>query len=102
MFNIEVAGVKSAGFANLIAAVFGISISFIGSRYFVFRMHQSPVANQLLAFLLLYASIACLHGLVLYGWTDLYGLDYRFGFVVATFLQVVFSYWGNKVVVFKS
>ncbi len=50
----------------------------------------------------LYVLIAALHGTVLFFWTDLYDLDYRTGFVLATVIQVMCSYWGNKMVVFKS
>lgn len=101
-FNMQVYGMQSAGLANLIAAVFGITASFLGSRYFVFKKHQEPIVNQAMAFGILYASIACLHGVVLYGWTDVYKFDYRIGFLIATALQIVLSYTGNKILVFKT
>ena len=102
MLNIEVYDMQSAGLANMIAAIFGVTASFLGSRYFVFKKHQDPVLNQVMMFGILYASIACLHGLVLYGWADVYRLDYRIGFIMATILQVALSYWGNKFLVFKA
>ncbi|HHW4681225.1 MAG TPA: GtrA family protein, partial [Xylella taiwanensis] len=37
-FNMEVLDLHLAGLANGIAAVFGITVSFIGNRYFVFRI----------------------------------------------------------------
>lgn len=101
-FNIEIAGMQSAGLANMIAAVFGISSSFLGSRYYVFKRQHDPISDQAAKFVLLYAFIACLHGLVLYAWTDVYKLDYRAGFIMATFLQVAISYLGNKFLVFKT
>jgi len=101
-FNMQMYDMQSAGLANLIAAFFGITASFIGSRYFVFKKHLEPIHNQAVKFTLLYASIACLHGLVLYGWSDVYGFDYRIGFIMATFLQVLLSYRGNKMLVFKT
>lgn len=101
-FNIQVVGMRSAGVANLIAAAFGISASFLGSRYFVFKKHQDPFLGQATGFLVLYASIAALHGLVLYVWTDVYGFDYRIGFVIVIPIQVALSYWGNKTLVFKT
>lgn len=100
-FNLQIYDMQSAGLANLIAAVFGITSSFLGSRYFVFKKHEAPVFNQAMTFVILYATIACLHGLVLFVWTDIYEYDYRIGFIFATFLQVALSYWGNKVLVFK-
>ena len=100
--NIEVYDMQSAGLANLIAAIFGITASFLGSRYFVFKKHQDSMFGQAVMFGILYSSIACLHGAVLYGWTDVYKLDYRVGFIIATALQIVLSYSGNKILVFKT
>ena len=101
-FNMLVLDMKSAGVANFIGAIFGISASFIGSRYFVYRNHTNSVQSQVLRFLLLYGFIAALAGLVMYVWSDLYGFNYQVGFIVATFIQMLFSYFGNKVLVFKN
>lgn len=102
VFALEVLRIPSAGLANLLAAVFGISASFVGSRYFVFRRRDQPIAGQAARFVMLYAAIAGSHGLVLAVWTDWWALDYRWGFVLATGLQVATSYWGNKRLVFRS
>jgi len=101
-FNMLILDMKSAGIANFIGAVFGISASFIGSRYFVYRNHTNSVQSQVFRFLLLYGFIAALAGLVMYVWSDMYGLNYQIGFVIATFVQMLFSYFGNKVLVFKN
>ena len=101
-FNIHFVGMRSAGVANLIAAIIGITTSFLGSRYFVFKKHQARILGQAVNFLVLYASIALLHGLILYGWTDVGGFDYRIGFLIATFFQVILSYLGNKTLVFRT
>ena len=100
--NLQYVEMPSAGLANLFAAVFGISCSFLGNRYFVFRKHEGSLFGQARSFLLLYGLIACLHGLVLFSWTDVCGFDYRSGFVIATALQVLLSYMGNKQLVFKT
>jgi putative flippase GtrA len=100
-FNLNVLGWSSAGIANLVAAVFGITASFLGSRYFVFNQSTETLAAQLYRFILLYAAIALLHGALLYVWVDMYALNYVIGFVIATFMQVACSYLGNKVMVFK-
>lgn len=100
-FNLKVIGLPSAGVANLIAACFGIAVSFLGSRYFVFRGHSEPFIRQAAKFAGLYAAIAILHGLVLYIWSDRLLLDYRCGFLLATGLQVVLSYFGSKTMVFN-
>ena len=99
--NIELFQFRSAAFANILAAICGITVSFLGSRYFVFKGHRNSISEQAIVFAILYVSIACLHGIVLYYWTDIYRLDYRIGFLLATFIQVASSYIGNKYLVFK-
>lgn len=100
-FCLDVLKLPSAGLSNLIAACFGISVSFLGSRYFVFRRPDEPIGRQAARFGSLYAVIAVLHALVLALWTDVLGFDYRWGFLLATGLQVALSYWGNKRLVFN-
>ena len=100
-FNLKVLGWQSAGAANFFAALFGISASFIGSRYYVFEGSLEPLFKQLYRFVLLYALIAIVHGVLMYVWVDLYHFNYIVGFVIATAMQVVCSYLGNKVLVFK-
>ncbi|AXI84032.1 GtrA family protein [Xylella taiwanensis] len=100
-FNMEVLDLHSAGLANGIAAVFGITVSFIGNRYFVFRIVQGKLAKQALLFMLMYVCIAFIHTCILYFWTDVYSLNYTLGFLVATAVQVVFSFISNKFMVFK-
>lgn len=101
ILNIEVLQIESAGIANIIAALFGITTSFIGSRYYVYQNHTETVMFHLSKFLMLYGFIALLHGSVLFVWTDIYGLSYHTGFIVATFIQMLLSYLGNKILVFK-
>ncbi|WP_367381297.1 GtrA family protein [Stenotrophomonas cyclobalanopsidis] len=100
-FNIEVLYVQLASVANAIAAVFGITVSFIGSRYFVFRGQQSSVVRQGAHFVLVYVLIALLHAAVMYVWADYLGMDYRIGFLLATGMQMVLSFLANKFLVFK-
>ena len=101
-FNLRELGMTSAGAANVCAAVAGIIASFVGNRYFVFQRAAESRIYEGERFGLLYATIACLHGLVLYAWTDLGRMDYRLGFLLATGMQVILSYWGNKRLVFKA
>ena len=100
-FNLKILSWGSAGIANLVAAVFGISVSFLGSRYFVFQGSVEPLLKQMYRFIFLYTAIALLHGALMYVWADHYRLNYIAGFVVATGMQVLCSYWGNKRMVFK-
>ena len=100
-FNIEVLNIQLASMANAIAAVFGITVSFIGSRYFVFRGQQSSVVKQGAHFIMVYVLIALLHATVMYVWADHLGMDYRIGFLLATGMQMVLSFLANKFLVFK-
>jgi putative flippase GtrA len=99
-FLILVAKLPSAGAANFLAAIAGMSASFLGSRYFVFRNHTAGVGAQLWRFAAFYALFALVHAGVLYLWSDLWGLDFRIGFILATGLQVLMSFSANKLLVF--
>lgn len=98
---IEVMHVTLAAVANAIAAVFGIATSFLGNRYFVFAGRPGSAVRQGALFVLVYAGIALLHGLLMFAWADWLGLDYRIGFLLITAMQMVFSFIINKFVVFK-
>lgn len=100
-FNMEVLGMRSAGVANGIAAIFGIVASFVGSRYFVFRARQGRLARQGVLFLCTYGCIALLHAGILHVWTDVYRLHYALGFLLATGIQLMSSFVANKFMVFK-
>ena len=91
----------SAGLANLLASIFGISISFIGNRYFVFPSSGEGILVQAVKFAGLYAAIGLLHGFTLYIWTDIYSLSYHFGFLIAVMIQFSLGYLAGKNIVFK-
>ena len=95
-FNINVVSIESAGIANFIASVFGISVSFIGNRYIVFKKIEETLISQASKFAALYIIIAVIHGLVLYVWSDVYKLNYNYGFVIAVTIQFVLGYLGKK------
>lgn len=101
-FNLQVLAIPSAGMANMVAAFFGISISFLGSRYFVFRHKKEGFLAQAAKFGRLYGVFALLHGAALFLWSDWLGFDYRLGFLLATAVQIAGSYLGNKFLVFKT
>lgn len=98
---IEVLHVPLAALANGIAALFGIAASFLGNRYFVFAGRSGSALRQGSLFVVVYATIAVLHTLLMFVWADWLGLDYRIGFVLITGVQMVFSFLINKFVVFK-
>lgn len=99
--NLEVFGWSSAGLANLVASLVGIAVSFLGSRYFVFTESEETLTKQISRFFLLYIVIALFHGLLMHWWVDVFALNYAIGFVLTMVVQVILSYWGNKMLVFK-
>lgn len=101
-FNLHVLDFPSAGLANLVAAMFGIAASFLGNRYFVFSHGvRDAWHGQAARFIVLYGVIALLHGVVMWCWADWLKQDYRIGFLLATVMQFVLSYFGNKLLVFR-
>jgi putative flippase GtrA len=98
---LKVFSVSSVGQANFIATFFGIAVSFVGSRYFVFKAQNKSITQQIFKFGGLYLAIALMHGVLLYLWCDIQKWNYLTGFLLATVLQVVLSYWGNKLLVFN-
>ena len=97
----EVLAASSAGLANFSASVFGITSSFLGNRYYVFRSTGESILAQGLKFSGLYGLIALLNGAVLYLVTDRLGYHYNLGFLVALCLQVWLGYTGGKHLVFR-
>jgi putative flippase GtrA len=99
--GLEILHLPSAGLANFLGAIFGIAVSFAGSRWFVFRSFDEPLTRQAMKFVALYAAIACMHAIVLFAWTDLWRLDYTIGFLLGIVGQVIGSYFGNRFLVFN-
>lgn len=100
--GMEVWALGSAGLASFLASCAGITVSFLGNRYFVFRKTGSPVWGQALRFVLLYAAITLLTSGVMHLWADVQGWSYQAGFVVTLFVQVLLSYAGNRLLVFRA
>jgi len=96
---IEGLKIGPVGLANGMASVVGISASYLGNRYVVFGS-DAPSSRTLPRFLLLYGAIAAVHVAFLTGWTDLAGLGYGPGFVIATIIATGVSYLGNRYFVF--
>lgn len=100
-FCLHVLQLRSAGVSNVLAALGGITISFFGSRHFVFRAQRESIGCQLRRFWLLYLALSLVQGLVLFLWSDLAGLDYRAGFLIGVAIQAISSYYGGRHWVFK-
>lgn len=99
--NIEILLMNFAAIANLIASIFGICFSFIGNKFFVFKDKKSELTSQFLTFTFLYLSIAIIHGVTMFFWADIFQYDYRIGFILASLIQFILSYFGNRFIVFK-
>ena len=100
LFNLHSVTPNSAGLANFLASFFGISVSFLGSRYFVFKNWRVPILVQFLRFGALYAVIAILSGVTLFIWSDVFFFNKTIGFFIGVILQVCFSYLGSRRLVF--
>jgi predicted CoA-binding protein len=68
----------------------------------IFTTAYNNYAIQAIKFSGFYGLIAILHFLVLFLWNDYLGLDFTFGFLIATALQLPISYLANKFIVFKN
>jgi len=99
--NMQVFEMHSAALANGLASIVGISVSFIGSKFYVFRKYGGKIAGQALKFFILYACIASIHVGILFLWSDFLGFRYQIGFIIAIIFQVGMSFFGNKLIVFK-
>jgi putative flippase GtrA len=100
VFLIELIGVGSAGLANGLAAMVGITVSYLGNSKHVFRS-EAGHSRTFPRFLGVYAMVAVVHGFALALWTDYFEFSYHLGFVIATALAVALTFFGNKRFVFR-
>jgi len=91
----------SAGISNMLASSVGISCTFLGNRYFVFRSYDHAIFSQAIKCVGLYLSIALLNGAILFLWTDQLGYNYKTGFLLSLALQALLSYFFSKKYVFS-
>lgn len=101
VLSVEFFLLKSTSISSMLASMFGIMISFMGNRYFVFRDINESIIIQAVKFTSLYSVIALLHGFTLYIWTDIYQHSYHIGFLIALSIQVLLGYIAGKNIVFK-
>ena len=70
------------GFSNFYAFLFGSISSFLGNKFFVFKYTKnSKILMQVFKFCFLYLSLAILHGIALYWWSDINNYNYITGFI---------------------
>ena len=97
---IEYTAIQYVSIASILAAVVGITISFFGNRIYVFES-KAPILIELFRFKVVYASLAFFQILFMAIWSDLFLLNYTFGFLIATAVSVLLSYFINSHFVFK-
>jgi len=98
---IEKLDVQSLVHANIVAGVAGVSYSFLGNKYFVFNFPRGNIYYQASKFILIYICIIFFHTLILNISTNVYGLDYRASFVIASLIIIIISFLSNKFMVFR-
>ncbi|MEM7774307.1 MAG: GtrA family protein [Pseudomonadota bacterium] len=96
-----VIGFTSAALANSVGALFGIAVSFLGNRYFVFRSTGYSWHQQCARFSFVYLALGALHVIIVWLLADRYGLDKTLAFATATAVQAISSFSINKFWVFK-
>lgn len=99
--QVERIGITSLGVANGVASVFGITASFLGNRFFVFNDADENILSHAVRFILLYTALAFFNYGFMFYFGDLQQVDYKLVFLIATVIQFVLSYFGNKILVFK-
>lgn len=87
--------------ANICASIVGISIAFIGNRTFTFRS-SGIVTQEIRAFIILYIVAALVHTGVIFLLADWGSVSVNIAFLVATTVQILLTFLGNKHLVFKS
>jgi putative flippase GtrA len=97
---IEYVGLRYTGVAALLSAIVGISASFLGNRFFVFRS-KAPIMMELVRFKIVYAGTAVFQALCMALWSDLLSLNYSLGFGLITAICVFLSYFCNRSFVFR-
>lgn len=100
IFNLKYISINSAGLANFLASFVGISVSFMGNRYFVFQGHHRSILPQFFRFSALYASVAIFNGLSLFIMSDKLSMDRNLGFLLTVCVQVCITYIASRRVVF--
>ncbi len=101
LINIKYFNFQYLAVADLVAAFFGISMSFFGNKYFVFKVAAKRPVAQYTFFIVFYIFLVAFHSLTIYLVSDLLALHYNFGFFLATLFQFVISFTVNKNFTFK-
>jgi putative flippase GtrA len=97
---IDVIQLDSLIISNIFAGIAGMTSSFLGNRKFVFNTSKVNLSEQLLKFIALYLSVIILHTVVISIFTNIFTIDYRISFVIASSFVISVSFLINKFVIF--
>ena len=97
---VEIWQVPPIPISSIVGNAAGISVSFVGNRYFVFQKFGNPISWQAPRFFSLYVFAGFIQFIAMSIFTQVFSLDYRISFLFATFVQILISYIGNKKYVF--
>tara|TARA_B100001059_G_C17574928_1_gene446892 strand:+ start:241 stop:645 length:405 start_codon:yes stop_codon:yes gene_type:complete len=90
------------GVSNLIGYIFGSISSFLGNKFFVFKISNNiHTFTQALKFIFLYIFLAINSGVALYIWTDINKYNFVIGFLGITALNTIISFMVNKFLIFN-
>lgn len=90
------------GVSNFIGYIFGSISSFLGNKFFVFKISNNiHTFIQALKFTFLYIFLALNSGLALYIWADINKYNFVIGFLGITALNTFISFMVNKFLIFN-
>ena len=91
------------GASNLLSFILGSLTSFLGNKFFVFKIQEKGKTYiQLAKFSALYLALAFNHGIALYIWSDINNYNYIVGFLLITILNTSISFLFNKYMIFNA
>tara|TARA_B100000787_G_scaffold98921_1_gene72976 strand:+ start:664 stop:1089 length:426 start_codon:yes stop_codon:yes gene_type:complete len=93
----------SFGASNFISFLVGAISSFLGNKFFVFKVkNKFRTTSQFIKFLFLYLTLAFEHGIALYWWSDINEYNYIVGFLLIAMLNMAISFIINKYIIFNA
>jgi len=99
LIAIQILHITMYSLAYAFAFFFGVTASFLGNKYFVFRRKQSQ-SYQFFKFITLYIVLLLFTSITMWAVSDYAGFHYDIGFMVAAILQFIGGYLGSRYLIF--
>lgn len=99
LIAIQILDINMYSLAYAFTFIFGVTASFWGNKYFVFRSNQSQ-SYQFFKFIILYIVLLLSTSITMWAVSDYAGLHYDIGFMVAATLQFIGGYLGSRYLIF--